>query len=57
MQNNIRIRFKLQGGQYTYWLSPEEVARYRNEHIEYAIVEERMSYEQAMKVLKEKKNG
>lgn len=55
MQNNIRIRFKLKGGQYTYWLSPEEVARYRNDHIEYAIVEERMSYEQAMKVLKEKK--
>lgn len=45
---SIRIRFKLKSGQYTYWLNPEEVARYRNDYIECAVIEETMSYEEAM---------
>ena len=49
-----RIRFKLKSGQYTYWLTPEEVARYRNDYIEFAVIEETMSYEDAMKLLKQK---
>jgi hypothetical protein len=44
----VRIRFKLKSGQWTYWLSPEEVARYRNDFIECAVIEETMSYDEAM---------
>lgn len=54
MSTKYRIRFKLKSGQYTYWLTPEEVARYRNDYIEFAVIEETMSYEDAMKVLKQK---
>ena len=50
--NKMRIRFKLKSGQWTYWLTAEEVARYRNDYIEVAVIEETMSYEEAMKVLK-----
>lgn len=46
-----RIRFKLKSGQWTYWLSADEVARYRNDYIECAVIEETMSYDEAMKVI------
>lgn len=55
MKNKTRIRFKLKSGQWTYWLNPEEVARYRNDHIECAVIEETMSYDEVMKVLEAKK--
>lgn len=48
-----RIRFKLESGQWTYWLNDDEVARYRNDFIECAVIEETMSYDEAMKYLKE----
>ena len=47
-----RIRFKLKSGQWTYWLNDDEVRRYRNDHIECAVIEETMSYEDAMKYLR-----
>jgi len=47
----MRIRFKLKSGQWTYWLNADEVARYRNDYIEVAVIEETMSYEEAMTVL------
>jgi hypothetical protein len=46
-----RIRFKLKSGQYTYWLNDDEVRRYRNDQIETAVIEETMSYQDAMKYL------
>jgi hypothetical protein len=52
--NKVRIRFKLKSGQWTYWLSADEVARYRNDFIESAVIEETMSYEEAMKMLGKK---
>lgn len=53
--NKLRIRFKLKSGQWTYWLTAEEVARYRNDYIECAVIEETMSYGEAMKILEKKK--
>lgn len=46
-----RIRFKLASGQWTYWLNDEEMRRYRGENIECAVIEETMSYQDAMKYL------
>lgn len=47
----LRIRFKLKSGQWTYWLNRDEVSRYRNDFIECAVIEETMSYDEAMKIL------
>jgi hypothetical protein len=46
-----RIRFKLENGQWTYWLNDDEVRRYRSEQIKEAVIEETMSYQDAMKYL------
>lgn len=46
-----RIRFKLASGQWTYWLNDDEVRRYQAEHIKEAVIEETMSYQDAMKYL------
>jgi hypothetical protein len=46
-----RIRFKLESGQWTYWLNDDEVRRYRAEHIKEAVIEETMSYQDAMRYL------
>ena len=46
-----RIRFQLENGQWTYWLSDEEVRRYRGDNIKCAVIEETMSYQDAMKYL------
>jgi|Laugrespbdmm15sn_2_1035079.scaffolds.fasta_scaffold07407_7 hypothetical protein len=54
MNTSRRIRFKLKSGQWTYWLTPEEVSRYRNDYIDHAVIEETMSYEDAMKLMKQK---
>lgn len=51
-----RIRFKLESGQYTYWLNDDEVRRYRADQIKEAVIEETMSYEEAMKYLHNKNN-
>ena len=54
MNTSRRIRFKLKSGQWTYWLTPEEVSRYRNDYIDHAVIEETMSYDDAMKLMKQK---
>lgn len=46
-----RIRFKLESGQWTYWLNDDEVRRYRADQIKEAVIEETMSYQDAMKYL------
>lgn len=46
-----RIRLELESGQWTYWLTDEELRRYRGDGIKAAIIEETMSYADAMKYL------
>lgn len=46
-----RIRFELAGGQWTYWLSVSDAKRYRAENIKSAVIEETMSYADAMRYL------
>lgn len=48
-----RVRFELEGGQWTYWLNADEVKRYRSENIKACVIEETMSYADAMEYLKE----
>lgn len=50
-----RIRFELEGGQFTPWLTDEEMRRYtigdRYKPIKAVIIEEQMSYQDAMRYL------
>lgn len=55
MKSFKRIRFQLQGGQWTYWLNPDEARRYRAENVKAAVIEETMSYADAMELMKGEK--
>lgn len=46
-----RIRFELEGGQWTYWMLVEDAKRYRGEGIKACVIEETMSYADAMRYL------
>lgn len=47
-----RIRLQLESGQWTYWLNQDELRRYRSkENIKAVVIEETMSYADAMKYL------
>lgn len=48
-----RIRVQVAGGQWSNWLTDSEFKRYRGEQLNCVIIEETMSYEEAMKVLNE----
>lgn len=49
-----RIRFELDSGQWTYWMLPEDAKRYRGENIKACVIEETMSYADAMRYLNPK---
>ena len=50
-----RIRFELEGGQWTYWLNDNELRNYtvgnKAKAIKSVVIEETMSYEDAMKYM------
>jgi hypothetical protein len=46
-----RIRFELAGGQWTYWMSIADAKRYRADNIKNVVIEETMSYADAMRYL------
>jgi hypothetical protein len=50
-----RIRFELEGGQFTHWLEPDEVRKYtvgdRYKPVKSVIIEETMSFADAMKYM------
>jgi hypothetical protein len=55
--NKHRIRFQLMNGQWTYWLSKEDVKHYctgdRAKEIKSVIIEKTMPYDQAIEYLKD----
>lgn len=55
MKSFKRIRFQLEGGQWTYWLSATEAKRYHAENVKAAVIEETMSYVDAMELMKGEK--
>lgn len=49
---NLRIRYHLAGGQWTYWLNEDQLKNYHEEQIKAVVIEETVSYKEYLKFMK-----
>ncbi len=52
---NRRIRLQVDGGQWSHWMTVSEFRRYRAEQIKAVVIEETMSYQDAIRYVKGEK--
>lgn len=52
---NLRIRYQLIGGQWTYWLNEDQLKHYREDQIKAVVVEETMGYSEYQKFMENRK--
>jgi saccharopine dehydrogenase-like NADP-dependent oxidoreductase len=52
---DLRIRYQLAGGQWTYWLNKDQLEHYREDQVKAVVIEETVSYQEYLKFMEDRK--